>query len=134
MSHVTDNLVQPLGVHAHGRHAMHRATYPAGEAGQERLGIDSKLRRASLSRHHISPLNSPDNFKAPFSPNLQFTESIPHSTTIMVATRPAAKAGSWYKSNAKTLQAELLNNLAAVPESLDGASLPIPGARIIIAP
>ncbi|KAJ4271365.1 hypothetical protein NW762_000067 [Fusarium torreyae] len=52
----------------------------------------------------------------------------------MATTRPAAKAGSWYKDESQLLLRELQNYLAAVPESLDGASLPIPGARVIIAP
>ncbi|KAF4449122.1 hypothetical protein F53441_7518 [Fusarium austroafricanum] len=52
----------------------------------------------------------------------------------MMTTRPASKAGTWYKLEGKELLAELQSYLAAVPGSLDGASLPIPGARVIIAP
>ncbi|KAF4441312.1 hypothetical protein FACUT_2814 [Fusarium acutatum] len=52
----------------------------------------------------------------------------------MTTTRPALKAGSWYKKDAEPLRRELQNYLAAVPESLDGVALPIPGARVIIAP
>ncbi|POR32258.1 Protein MEMO1 [Tolypocladium paradoxum] len=51
-----------------------------------------------------------------------------------MATRPAGKAGLWYPENPKTLE-ELLNGyLALVPETINHSSLPIPGARVIIAP
>ncbi|KAL6919761.1 hypothetical protein ACHAP8_008439 [Fusarium lateritium] len=52
----------------------------------------------------------------------------------MATTRPATKAGTWYKGEHQKLLDELKEYLAAVPESLNGASLPIPGARVIIAP
>ncbi|KAF4343701.1 hypothetical protein FBEOM_2374 [Fusarium beomiforme] len=52
----------------------------------------------------------------------------------MATTRPAAKAGWWYNGETKVLLPELQSYLAAVPESLDGVPLPIPGARVIIAP
>jgi len=51
-----------------------------------------------------------------------------------MATRPAAKAGSWYEDDPETLKKQLRGFLAAVPSSIDGATLPVPGARIIIAP
>ncbi|KAL6877062.1 MEMO1 family [Trichoderma novae-zelandiae] len=49
-------------------------------------------------------------------------------------TRPASKAGSWYKRLPKDLMEDLNERLAKVPNSVDGSSLPIPGARMIIAP
>jgi predicted class III extradiol MEMO1 family dioxygenase len=52
----------------------------------------------------------------------------------MATTRPATKAGTWYKREYHLLLDELKRYLAAVPESLNGVSLPIPGARVIIAP
>jgi predicted class III extradiol MEMO1 family dioxygenase len=52
----------------------------------------------------------------------------------MTTIRPADKAGSWYEKKPKDLRPELQSYLTAVPESLDGVSLPIPGARVIIAP
>ncbi|KAF5702132.1 hypothetical protein FGLOB1_9763 [Fusarium globosum] len=52
----------------------------------------------------------------------------------MSTTRPAEKAGSWYKDKPARLRDELQSYFTAVPESLDGAVLPIPGARVIIAP
>ncbi|KAM0342681.1 hypothetical protein ACHAPU_009291 [Fusarium lateritium] len=52
----------------------------------------------------------------------------------MATTRPAAKAGTWYKKDKQQLLLELQSYLLAVPESLDGVPLPIPGARVIIAP
>ena len=49
-------------------------------------------------------------------------------------TRPASKAGSWYEKNPTILADVLDDYLAKVPETVDDSSLPIPGARIIIAP
>lgn len=49
-------------------------------------------------------------------------------------TRPASKAGSWYERDPAVLAAELDDYLARVPETVDGSPLPIPGARMIIAP
>jgi MEMO1 family protein len=51
-----------------------------------------------------------------------------------MTTRPAEKAGYWYKSEASVLKNELQGYLAAVPDTVDGAPLPIAGARVIIAP
>ncbi|PKK48794.1 hypothetical protein CI102_6678, partial [Trichoderma harzianum] len=51
-----------------------------------------------------------------------------------MTTRPAAKAGSWYEDVVEKLETDLNTFLATVPETVDGSSLPIPGARIIIAP
>ncbi|KOS18546.1 Protein MEMO1 -like protein [Escovopsis weberi] len=57
--------------------------------------------------------------------------------------RPARKAGSvgdragdrgWYNENAAELSAQLDDFLANVPDTIDGSSLPVPGARVIIAP
>jgi len=52
----------------------------------------------------------------------------------MATTRPATKAGTWYKRQENLLLDELKKYLAAVPESVDGAPVPISGARVIIAP
>ncbi|KAM0258130.1 hypothetical protein ACHAPA_011393 [Fusarium lateritium] len=51
-----------------------------------------------------------------------------------MATRPAEKAGFWYKSTASVLKQELQNYLSDVPASSDGVSLPVAGARVVIAP
>ncbi|KAF7561845.1 hypothetical protein G7046_g2295 [Stylonectria norvegica] len=51
-----------------------------------------------------------------------------------MATRPAAKAGLWYLKNPVALEDQLKSFLADVPESIDGAALPIRGARVVIAP
>lgn len=49
--------------------------------------------------------------------------------------RQASHAGSWYSGNGQTLTRQLDNWLAQVPKSLDEVgSLPVPGARVIIAP
>ncbi|KAL7821917.1 UPF0103 domain-containing protein [Trichoderma gracile] len=51
-----------------------------------------------------------------------------------MGTRPASKAGSWYEGDASQLAKDLDKHLAKVPETVDGSPLPIPGARVIIAP
>jgi hypothetical protein len=51
-----------------------------------------------------------------------------------MSTRKASHAGSWYSSQASTLSRELDQWLAQVPGEIEGKPLPIPGARIIIAP
>ncbi|PTB65980.1 UPF0103-domain-containing protein [Trichoderma citrinoviride] len=51
-----------------------------------------------------------------------------------MGTRPASKAGSWYKDEPDELMQDLDRHLAKVPETVDGSPLPIPGARVIIAP
>ncbi|KAF4970514.1 hypothetical protein FSARC_2482 [Fusarium sarcochroum] len=51
-----------------------------------------------------------------------------------MATRPAEKAGHWYKSRPAVLKNELKNYLAAVPDSIDGVPVPVAGARVVIAP
>ncbi|KOC08157.1 DUF52 domain protein [Aspergillus flavus AF70] len=49
--------------------------------------------------------------------------------------REASHAGSWYSDNQRTLTHQLDGWLAQVPNSIEGiGSLPVPGARIIIAP
>ncbi|KAK7429194.1 hypothetical protein QQZ08_004204 [Neonectria magnoliae] len=49
-------------------------------------------------------------------------------------TRPAGKAGTWYKKDPAELELQLKGYLDTVPSSVDGIPVPIPGARIIIAP
>lgn len=49
-------------------------------------------------------------------------------------TRRAGKAGSWYTDVVEDLAPQIDGFFAKVPETIDGSSLPIPGARIIIAP
>lgn len=49
-------------------------------------------------------------------------------------TRRAEKAGSWYEDDLDKLVPQLNGFFAKVPQTVDDSSLPIPGARIIIAP
>lgn len=49
-------------------------------------------------------------------------------------TRLAKKAGSWYQAAEDDLMRDINKFLAKVPETVDDSPLPIPGARIIIAP
>ncbi|KAL2018756.1 hypothetical protein VTK56DRAFT_462 [Thermocarpiscus australiensis] len=51
-----------------------------------------------------------------------------------MGTREASHAGSWYEDDADELSSQLDEFLNRVPETLDDKSLPIPGARVIIAP
>jgi hypothetical protein len=57
-----------------------------------------------------------------------------NTTYKKMTTREASHAGSWYSSRPSTLSSELDEWLAQVPASIKGKELPIPGARIIIAP
>lgn len=52
----------------------------------------------------------------------------------LAGTRRAAKAGSWYTANPDILSKQLEKWLDDVPNKINGSSLPIPGARVIIAP
>jgi predicted class III extradiol MEMO1 family dioxygenase len=49
-------------------------------------------------------------------------------------TREASHAGSWYEDDPEKLSSQLDEFLSGVPASLDGSGLPIPGARVVIAP
>lgn len=51
-----------------------------------------------------------------------------------MSTRPAGKAGSWYDGDPESLEEQLDEFLEAVPDAIDGVSLPVTGARVIIAP
>ncbi|KAH6615418.1 MEMO1 family [Chaetomium sp. MPI-SDFR-AT-0129] len=51
-----------------------------------------------------------------------------------MATRPASHAGSWYEADPEELSSQLDEFLNRVPATLDDSQLPIPGARVIIAP
>ena len=52
----------------------------------------------------------------------------------IMSARAATHAGTWYSSRPDILSNELDGWLSQVPDSIDGQNLPIPGARIIIAP
>lgn len=49
-------------------------------------------------------------------------------------TRRPGKAGSWYAADPKVLREQLGDFLGKVPDQIDGNGLPVPGARVIIAP
>jgi predicted class III extradiol MEMO1 family dioxygenase len=51
-----------------------------------------------------------------------------------MGTREASHAGSWYEDDPDQLSSQLDEFLGRVPETLDGSNLPIPEARVIIAP
>ncbi|KAI1762323.1 UPF0103-domain-containing protein [Hypoxylon sp. FL1150] len=48
--------------------------------------------------------------------------------------REATHAFSWYDGDPDTLSGQLDGFLKDVPDTIDGSSLPIPGARVVIAP
>ncbi|KAI0881241.1 UPF0103-domain-containing protein [Annulohypoxylon maeteangense] len=49
-------------------------------------------------------------------------------------TREASHADSWYDGDPDTLSGQLDEFLSRVPDSIDGSGLPIPGAKVVIAP
>lgn len=53
---------------------------------------------------------------------------------VNMGTREASHAGSWYEDDPDQLSSQLDEFLGRVPETLDGSNLPIPKARVIIAP
>ncbi|KXX74573.1 Protein MEMO1 [Madurella mycetomatis] len=53
---------------------------------------------------------------------------------VKMGTREASHAGSWYEDDAGELSSQLDKFLDSVPATLDDSGLPIPGARVIIAP
>jgi hypothetical protein len=56
-------------------------------------------------------------------------------SSTMENTRDARKAREgWYEPNPTLLDDELQQNLDSVPDEIDGQTLPIKGARVIIAP
>ncbi|KAK4162304.1 MEMO1 family [Cladorrhinum sp. PSN259] len=51
-----------------------------------------------------------------------------------MATRDASHAGSWYDDDDQQLSSQLDEFLSGVPDTLNDNNLPVPGARVIIAP
>lgn len=52
-----------------------------------------------------------------------------------MSSRAASHSGSWYSGDRRTLTSQLDQWLAQVPDSIEGlGSLPVSGARIVIAP
>jgi len=51
-----------------------------------------------------------------------------------MTTRPATHAGSWYTASSSKLSAQLDKWLGDVVNDSEEKELPIPGARVIIAP
>ncbi|KAI1090218.1 UPF0103-domain-containing protein [Rostrohypoxylon terebratum] len=49
-------------------------------------------------------------------------------------TREASHADSWYDGDPESLSSQLDEFLSRVPDSIDGGGLPIPGAKVVIAP
>lgn len=49
-------------------------------------------------------------------------------------TREASHADSWYEGDPTVLSSQLDSFLGKVPTAIDGSTLPVSGARVIIAP
>ena len=49
-------------------------------------------------------------------------------------TREASHADSWYEGDPSSLSQQLDSFLDNVPSSIDNSGLPIPGAKVVIAP
>ncbi|KAI0837591.1 UPF0103-domain-containing protein [Hypoxylon sp. FL0890] len=49
-------------------------------------------------------------------------------------TREASHADSWYDGDPDTLSSQLDTFLSRVPDTIDGSGLPVPGAKVVIAP
>ena len=87
------------------------------------------LQAISSRKSSTSTLLHPTNHITP--------ETIFHivtSSQLKMGTREASHAGSWYEDDAGELSSQLDNFLGQVPATLDEHSLPVPGARVIIAP
>ncbi|KAM7220807.1 Memo-like domain containing protein [Rhypophila decipiens] len=65
---------------------------------------------------------------------LQIAQMSSRSGHSHTRTREASHAGSWYEDRPAKLASELDSYLSKVPDTIDGANLPVPGARVIIAP
>ncbi|KAJ3522352.1 hypothetical protein NM208_g12897 [Fusarium decemcellulare] len=110
----------------------YRATYPA-ERGGAIMTVDGRLR---VHPHLLS--FEPEHtqlellFKWLASPPPPPPQHLASNSNM--ATRPAEKAGLWYNGDPEVLKQELQEYLAAVPESVDQVPVPIPGARVVIAP
>jgi hypothetical protein len=63
---------------------------------------------------------------------LQLRPTIIHKTAM--TSRIASHAGSWYTEDPKALSAELDRFLGRVPSTIEDHPVPVPGARVIIAP
>jgi hypothetical protein len=105
-------------------------------------GVRTKSKKGEFSLvHHAlnssqptlnaSPTTTP-HLSSPFNPKTPTNNF--NSASCKMTTRVASHAGSWYSSRASTLSGELDEWLAQVPTSIDGKELPVPGARVIIAP
>lgn len=52
-----------------------------------------------------------------------------------MSSREASHAGSWYSDSQRSLTRQLDQWLGQIPDQVEGVrSLPVPGARVIIAP
>lgn len=101
--------------------------------GDVNVGPSSFSLNAQSSYPHTSDEPFSQYFNIVFTGLLSKIQSfVPESSKM--GTRPPAKAGSWYVGQPDELEEELDEYLANVPEQVDGSSLPIPGARVIIAP
>jgi hypothetical protein len=114
-------------------HGERRREAAAPAAGRK---LPRLLNKHKLSTIQPLPLHQLSN--AITGPDLKLSSRINKPQTTFPAasmgTREASHAGSWYEEDPSELSQQLDEFLARVPETLDNSSLPIPGARVIIAP
>ena len=116
----------------HSRHAEQQLDrHPAGPAP---TGL---WRRPALPRFADWPtVTNCDHCSRRPSPAAIYTlDYLISWKTLRMASREASHAGSWYSGNRSSLTRQLDQWLGQVPDEIEGVgSLPVPGARVIIAP
>jgi hypothetical protein len=86
---------------------------------------------------HLDPRPHPSFYYSLHNPNFSPLprSDNPYSQSDAMTVRQASHAGSWYSDDEVTLTRQLDRWLAQVPDEVEGlGKLPIPGARVIIAP
>ena len=84
---------------------------------------------SNLYQQHQSPINNQHLSHITHILHLEATK------LLSMPSRAASHSGSWYSDDPRGLTRQLDQWLSQVPESIEGlGSLPVPGARIVIAP
>lgn len=104
--------------------------------GSDTLQVDHFINTQAAFNSQLHPKSHKLSFQSSSSsiksPHILVNASFYPHTNMSV--RNAGKAGSWYVASPDELGSGLDEYLSDVPGTIDGSSLPIPGARIIIAP
>lgn len=96
----------------------------------------SDVENVLTSSHFSLQLSVATTSPSRFSSSLLPIRNNKHLTLIMKlkGTREASHADSWYDGDPDSLSGQLDEFLSRVPDSIDGSGLPIPGAKVVIAP